>query len=161
LRPVLESTNGLRGAYLSLNENNPAQLELRFEVCGPPIYTVYAPKNRVTVLRLEPGATNQEKILLQSPLKDTKPPWGEWQDTQSIDLTNIQQVIARVGVLPDDPAIYKSLGERPFTAWSRKGKEWTIPRKTTVGDSARYLVEDIQCSLSDITTLFGVTRSKK
>ena len=101
--------DGLRGAYLSLNENNPAQLELRFEIFASPLYTTYAPKNRVTFLRLEPGATHQERIVLQSPLKGTKPPWGEWQDTQSIDMTNIQQVVARVGILPDDPAIHAAL----------------------------------------------------
>src|SRR5688500_3997407 len=70
------SVDGLRGAYLSLSEHNPAQLELRFEIFAPPLYTVYAPKNRVTFLRLEPGATHQERIVLQSPLKGTKPPWG-------------------------------------------------------------------------------------
>ena len=101
--------DGLSGAYLSFNENNPAQLELRFEIFAPPVYTVYAPKNRVTFLRLEPGATHQEKILLQSPLKDTKPPWGEWQDTQPIDMTKIQRVIAKVGILPADPAIHAAL----------------------------------------------------
>lgn len=101
--------DGDRGAYLSLNKNNPAQLELRFEIFGPPVYTIYAPKNRVTFLRLEPGAIHQEKILLEGPLNDTKPPWGEWQDTHPIDMKNIQQVTARVGVLPDDPAIHAAL----------------------------------------------------
>jgi hypothetical protein len=101
--------DGLRGAYLSLNEDNPTQLELRFEIFAPPPYTVYAPKNRVTFLRLEPGATHHERIVLQSPLKSTKPPWGEWQDTHSIDMTNVRQVVARVGILPDDPAIHAAL----------------------------------------------------
>ena len=101
--------DGSSGAYLSVSENNPAQLELRFEVFAPPVYTIYAAKNRVTFLRLEPGTTHQEKVLVQTPLKDTKPPWGEWSNTQPIDLTNIQQVVARVGLLPDDPAIHAAL----------------------------------------------------
>ena len=103
------SVDGLKGPYLSLDENNPAQLELLFKIFAPAVYTVYAPKNHVTFLRLAPGAMHQEKILLQNPLKDTKPPWGDWQDTQPIDITNIQRVVARVGVLPDVPAIHAAL----------------------------------------------------
>jgi hypothetical protein len=113
-RPVLIVTDpvrldGSRGAYVSLNEKIPSQLELAFIVYPPPSYTRIAPKTQVTFRRLEAGARYEAKIILTSPLKDTKPPWGEWQDTRTIDVAKIQEVVAKVGILPDDPAIHDAL----------------------------------------------------
>jgi len=101
--------DGSAGAYLSLDKSNPHLLEMDFTVFPPPLYTIYAPKNRVTFLRLDPGATHTEEVVLDQPFKDTKPPWGEWQDTKRINIENLQQVVARIGVLPDDPAVHAAL----------------------------------------------------
>jgi len=101
--------DGDRGAYLSLNEHHPGLLEIAIAVYEPPIYTIYAPKHRVTFLRLAPGDTHVEDIVLDEPLKDTKPPWGEWNDTKRIDIENVREVVAKVGVLPGDPAVSASL----------------------------------------------------
>lgn len=101
--------DGDRGAYLSLDERNPGLLEIAFAVFPPPIYTIYAPKNRVTFLRLDPGATHVEEVVLDEPFHDTKPPWGEWNDTKPINVENLRQVVAKVGVLPDDPGVHAAL----------------------------------------------------
>jgi hypothetical protein len=50
---------------------------------------------------------------LNEPFKDTKPPWGEWQDTKLINIENIRQVVARVGVLPDVPDVHAALINTP------------------------------------------------
>lgn len=101
--------DGDRGAYLSLNEHNPGLLEIAFTVFPPPIYTVYAPKDRVTFLPLDPGASHIEEVVWDEPFKDTKPPWGEWNDTKAIDVANLREAIAKVGVLPDDPGVHAAL----------------------------------------------------
>jgi len=101
--------DGDRGAYLSFDEHNPNLLEIDFMVFPPPIYTVYAPKNRVTLLRLDPGATHVEEVILNVPFKDTKPPWGEWNDPKPINVENIREIVAKVGILPDDPAVHAAL----------------------------------------------------
>ena len=101
--------DGDRGAYLSLNEHTPGLLEIAFAVYEPPIYTIYAPKHRVTFLLLAPGETHVEDVVLDEPFKDTKPPWGEWNDTKRIDIENVREVVAKVGVLPGDPAVSASL----------------------------------------------------
>jgi hypothetical protein len=101
--------DGSRGAYLALDERNPTLLEIDFMVFPPPIYTVYAPKNRVSFLRLVPGSTHVEEVIWDEPFKDTKPPWGEWQDTKRINVENVRKVVAKVGVLPDDPAVHAAL----------------------------------------------------
>jgi hypothetical protein len=105
--------DGSKGAYLSLNQNNADRLEIHFTVFPPPIYTIYAPKNRVTFLRLNSGATHIEQVVLDNPFNDTKPPWGEWQDTKPLDIRKIQHVVANVGILPDDPAIHAALSNVP------------------------------------------------
>lgn len=101
--------DGDRGAYLSVDERNPGILEIAFTVFPPPLYTIYAPKNHVTFLRLDPGATHVEEVVWDEPFKDTKPPWGEWIDTKPINIENIREVLAKVGVLPDDPAVHATL----------------------------------------------------
>ena len=105
--------DGSVGAYLSVDNGSPGLLEIEFMVFPPPVYTIYAPKNCVTFLRLDPGATHTEEVLLHLPFKDTKPPWGEWQDTKPINIENIQHVIAKVGILPDDPAVHAALANVP------------------------------------------------
>jgi hypothetical protein len=101
--------DGSRGAYLSLDEHKPDLLEIAFAFFPLPIYTIYAPKHRVTTLRLDPGATHVEHVVWDEPFKDTKPPWGEWIDTKRINVENVRQVVAKVGVLPDDPAVHAAL----------------------------------------------------
>lgn len=101
--------DGDRGAYLSLDEHDQNLLEIAFTVFPPAIYTILAPKNRVTFLRLDPGATHIEEVVLDNPFKDTKPPWGEWNDTKPINIENVRAVVAKVGVLPDDPAVHAAL----------------------------------------------------
>lgn len=101
--------DGDRGPYLSVDEHNPRVLEIAFTVFPPPIYTIYAPQNHVTFLRLDPGATHVEEVAWHEPFKDTKPPWGEWNDTKPIDVTNVREVVAKVGVLPDDPNVHAAL----------------------------------------------------
>ena len=117
-RAVLIVSNPVRvdgspGAYLSVDNGSPSLLEIEFMVFPPPIYTVYAPKNRVSFVRLAPSATHTEEVVLNVPFKDTKPPWGEWQDTKLIDIEKIQHAVARVGVLPDDPAVHAALNNVP------------------------------------------------
>jgi hypothetical protein len=121
--------DGDRGAYLSLNEHNPDLLEVAFAVYEPPIYTIYAPKHRVRFLRLGPGETHVEDVVLDEPFKDTKPPWGEWNDTKRIHIVNVREVVAKVGVLPDEPAVHASLvnvasphGLERITSGPLKGK---------------------------------------
>ena len=101
--------DGDRGAYLSLDERDPGLLEIAFAVFPPPLYTLLAPKHHVTFLRLDPGATHVEEVVLDDPFKDTKPPWGEWNDTKPINFENLRQVVAKVGILPDDPAVHALL----------------------------------------------------
>ena len=110
-RPVVVVTDPVRldgseGVYLSLNENDSSQLELAFAVYPPPFYTRLAPKTRVTFRRLEAGGAYQTNVVLDTPLKDTKPPWGETPNTELIDLAKIHQIRANVGILPDDPGVH-------------------------------------------------------
>jgi len=100
--------DGDRGAYLSVDDHNQGLLKIAFTVFPPPIYTIYAPKNHVTFLRLDPGATHVEEVVWDQPFKDTKPPWGEWHDTKRISVENLREAVAKVGVLPDDPGVNAS-----------------------------------------------------
>jgi len=97
--------DGSKGAYLSFNDDDPSLLEIRLEVFPPPIYTILAPKNRVTYKQLEPGATYQEELLLEAPLAETKPPWGTMPDPRKIDIKTIQFANVSVGVFPDEPEV--------------------------------------------------------
>ena len=105
--------DGSKGAYLSLNDSNRSLLEIQFTVFPPPIYTIYAPKDHVTFVRLARGATQIHEVLLEHPLKETKPPWGEWIDQKSLNFADIHQVVAKLGVLPDDPGVHSSLANVP------------------------------------------------
>lgn len=105
--------DGDRGAYLSIDEHNPGLLEIAFTVFPPPIYTIYAPKDRVTFLQLDPGATHIEEVVWDEPFMDTKPPWGEWNDTKPIDVANVREAVAKVGVLPDDSALRATFANEP------------------------------------------------
>ena len=84
-------------------------MEIAFAVFPLPIYTTYAPRHRVTFLRLDPGAMHVEDVVWDEPFKDTKPPWGEWIDTKPINIEDVREVVAKVGVLPDDPAVHAAL----------------------------------------------------
>ena len=96
---------GSKGPYLSLNESNPGLLELRFELFPLPVHTIYAPKHRVTLLPLAPGATHLEDVMLKIPFRNTRPPWDESLRTSAIDIAKIHEVVAKVGIFPDDAAI--------------------------------------------------------
>ena len=97
--------DGSSGPYLSFEEANPLLLKVSFAVFPPPAYTIYAPKNRVTYRPLEPGTTYETTILLVAPLLETKPPWGRTWHTRTLDISEIQELIVRVGVLPDEASI--------------------------------------------------------
>jgi hypothetical protein len=117
-RPVLIVTDpvrldGSKGVYLSLNEKDPTLLELGLEVFPPPPYTRLAPKNRVTFKQLEAGGTYEEEVVVQVPLEETKPPWGNMPDAQTIDITKVRQVRVNVGVLPDEPEVREAFANDP------------------------------------------------
>jgi hypothetical protein len=101
--------DGSKGAYLSLNEKNSSQLELAFAIYPPPVYTRLAPKTSVTLTKLGAGQIYQTKVVLDTPLTETKPPWGETPHVQMINLAKIEQIIANVGVLPDDPGVHEAV----------------------------------------------------
>lgn len=42
------------------------------------------PEKPRNLFAARPGATHTEEVVLDQPFKDTKPPWGEWQDTKRI-----------------------------------------------------------------------------
>ena len=112
--PILVVTDpvrldGSKGAYLSINEANSSQLEVAFAVYPPPFYTRLAPKTAVRFRTLNAGGTYENTVVLNTPLKETKPPWGDTPHVHAIDLEKIQQVRANVGVLPHDVGVREAI----------------------------------------------------
>jgi hypothetical protein len=97
--------DGTKGVYLSLNEDDPTLLELRLEVFPPPVYTRLAPKTKVTLKRLESDEIYKEEFILKTPFEETKPPYGRTPNKRPIQLSEVQHIIARLGVFPDESGV--------------------------------------------------------
>jgi hypothetical protein len=107
-------TDGSKGMYLSLSRDDSSLLEISSQIFPPPNYDIVVPKHRVTYRMLAPGLAYEEEILLQAPLNETEPPWREMLTPRDIDLTKIQYLELRVGVLPDEPEVRQAI-ERSST----------------------------------------------
>ncbi|HEX3248228.1 MAG TPA: hypothetical protein VHS05_02285 [Pyrinomonadaceae bacterium] len=106
--------DGSKGMYLALGKGDSSLLEVSSQIFPPPNYDIVVPKHRVTYKMLAPGTDYEEEIVLQTPLTETEPPWREMLTPRDIDLTKIQYVEVRVGVLPDEPEVRQAI-ERSST----------------------------------------------
>jgi hypothetical protein len=97
--------DGSEGMYISLGGDDSSLLEVSSQVFPPPNYTILAPKHRVTYRLLYPGTAYEEEVLLKAPLSETEPPWREMLTPRNIDLTRLQSLELKVGVLPDEPGV--------------------------------------------------------
>ena len=97
-------SNGSKGGYFALDPKEPATLNIGVQLYQPPDYSIYSNQTRVTLKRLEPGATHVEEIVLSFPAKETSPPY-QGLEYETLDKGKIRGVRATIGILPDDEGI--------------------------------------------------------
>ena len=97
-------SNGSRGAYLTLNPQDPSILDIGIQFYSVPGYSIYANQTRVTLKRLAPGTSHVERIIVPFSAHETSPPY-KGLEYQSFDRSKLHAVRAAVGMLPDDEGI--------------------------------------------------------
>lgn len=104
-------SNGSRGGYFSLDPQDPSILDIGILLYPPPGYSIYSNQTRLTLKRLNPGATHLEQLIVSFPARETSPPY-KGLEFEALDNAKLRGVRAAIGILPDDEGIRHFLNRK-------------------------------------------------
>ena len=97
-------SNGSKGSYFTLDPQDPSILEIGIQLYPSPDYSIYSNRTRVSLRRLDPGASHVELITVSFPARETSPPYKGVEYGQ-LDRSKLRGARATLGILPDDEGI--------------------------------------------------------
>lgn len=97
-------SNGSKGAYFTLDPQDPSILEIGILLYRPPDYSIYSNQTRVSLKLLNPGVKYIELITVMFPARETSPPY-KGLEYEKLDRSKLLGARAALGILPDDEGI--------------------------------------------------------
>ena len=107
-------TDGTKGPYLYLDEDDSSTLKISSRVYPPPcFFDLYKNAAGVKLMRLEASSNHVERFSVKFPLRETMPPYGISPERKQIDPGSIEYIVASIGILPDEEGIKELLQKKP------------------------------------------------